>query len=572
MMRKNEGYREQQITPEDVKRLNFDEIERVERVPNLFVSLKQAVEGDTYNLERQIYRKYFLHKDSLHTEIRFIDKKLNNLSIRMKKKYADSEMVSNEALQIGSSTVGATISRRAFIPEEIDDMLVSFIFNFNDRIVDIGENVSVNVPSIYSFKKEDDAYSYNSLMSYIVGKNGKPGVFENSLLKVMEIEKGTIPHMINGVSTKINLNDLDVISYEDIDTPEDVDGNKMLVDDLIGQEDYKTEQLDRYQSTKEFAYIQNNLKNVLTNNQVEKLEELFKAIRIKKTSVDKLLHPITNELIKAELGRIWFPGEPNNYVQSAVEDLLIRMKNRMEKAIKLQGFKNDVTTLKSDYRKLKNHSLVDNKLFSDYKIWDRYVIRDIELTELHKDIAIKIQNTDQFIPMVEIEKIKKNEQTVTDLIKKYQLTKKNANNPHGVVKTYVIDLENGKPLFTEQEIKEREDKHCRQLLEWIRNNDITFTPDSRKNGYMKSSSHKLHSVSDKDYLRLIESSMNDEKLEIIRKYMNREYFNTTNKYVLRETCYVDYKENQYVDRKNYDIEKYIEEIEHEEIKEIKKII
>src|SRR5699024_2281100 len=100
-----------------------------------------------------------------------------------------------------------------------------------------------------------------------------------------------------------------------------------------------------------------------------------------------------------------------------------------------------------------------------YGIYSKYAIRDLEIDEFNKAIDVTFKNSEQIISYDEIEKIHSNEISVKDLIRKYKLTKKKVNNPHGAVKTYVIDMENGESFYTDEELQEREDLHCRQLLD-----------------------------------------------------------------------------------------------------------
>lgn len=512
--------------------------------------------------------KYYVKKNSLHTDIKFTDKRLNYLVDRMKNKYAD-ELVSNESLQIGSQKYGGVIDRKAFSPEEIDDMMITFLFSFNDRFIKLGEKTHVNVPSIYSFEGEDDRHSYNKLMSYICGSKDQKSMFELNIIRTMEMEKVSTRHVQNGFEQKVNLNDLDEVRYEDINTPMDADGNKMMADDLIGGLDESYSDVDddaiesTYEPTDEFKYILDNFRSVLTKNQVDKIETLIDAVNTGQVDINDLFHKVTGELIKEKLGRIWFPDRKNNYIQPAVDGLLNRIRSRMNAAIKLQGFSEDIK-LKSDYRKLENHSLEDNRLYSEYKIFEKYAIRDLEIDEFNKAIDVTFKNSEQMIPYDEIDKIHSNEISVKDLIRKYKLTKKKVNNPHGIVKTYVIDMENGKLLFTDKELQEREDLHCRHLLDWIRAGTITFSMNDSDDGLMKPSSRKLNDITYEDYYRLVERPlmmMDDAKeLEIVRKAMNRDYFNIDNLYVLKDSYYVDYKKDGYIDQKNYNRKEYIDEV------------
>src|SRR5699024_6317475 len=123
----------------------------------------------------------------------------------------------------------------------------------------------------------DDRHSYNKLMSYICGSKDQKGMFELNIITTMEMEKVSTRHMQNGIEQKVNLNDLDEVRYEDINTPMDADGNKMMADDLIGGLDESYSMIDddaiegTYEPTDEFRYILDNFRSVLTKNQVDKI-------------------------------------------------------------------------------------------------------------------------------------------------------------------------------------------------------------------------------------------------------------------------------------------------------------
>lgn len=554
---KMEGYSEQQLTIEDIIRLDKAELERIEGTPNLYISLIQAHEGNTYNLERQIYKKHHLSKGSLHVDIVFTDKSLRKLVTRMKAKYAD-ELNSNSSFSIGTQEFTATVDRKAFTADEIDMMMINFIYNFNRGIVEIADGLAVNVPSIMGFKGKNDVHSNNKLMSYIVGNNGKTGQFENALLQAMELKKGTRRFVRNGTEQKVNLNDAEVFSYEDISTYEDEGGEVMDIHDVMGEEEkgYKKveqdEGYDIYQPTKEFQFIKENYKKVFTKNQAEKFKILLEEIEKGKVKIDDLFHDVTDNFIIKRLGEVWFKGRSNGQMQRQVTTMLDSMRSRMAKAMIEAGFKDEDKVLTSTYKKLPDHSAEENKLLNDYKVLEKYIIRDLEIDEFYKGINITFKNDEQFIPYGELEKIKLKEQTVKDVIDKYGLTKKDVNNPNGKVRHYIIDEENGVPLFTEDEIEQRIVKRAELLLRWIREVEFKFT--EQEDGTMKPNNNKLFPMPYEDYHKVANRKFlarNDkEELEIVRKYINFDEFNITNKYILVDEYYVDVNENKYVDKKN----------------------
>src|SRR5699024_4953608 len=131
-------------------------------------SLVNAEKGDSSELEKQVYIKYYLKSNSLHGEIRFTDKRINYLALRLKNKYADKDYITNKSIKIGTNGFSAAVNKKLFEPEQIDEMLINFIFNFNDRFIEIAEKTSYNVPSIYSFKGKTDEHSNNKLLNYII--------------------------------------------------------------------------------------------------------------------------------------------------------------------------------------------------------------------------------------------------------------------------------------------------------------------------------------------------------------------------------------------------------------------
>lgn len=418
------------VSHENIKRINNDEWERVADASNLYISLKKAYEGDTEGLSKQVYYVSYMRAGCLHKYIRYTDRRLNNFAIRMKKKYGDSSMTSKEPLQVGDGKIGALIDRKAFEEYEIDDMIINFIYSFNKSFIELENNTYINVPNILSFKGEDDQHSNNKLMSYLLGSNGEIGMIEVAILKTMEQRKASRRFMINGVSHKVNLNDLDEVRHDDIDTPKDSDGNQMNVDDLIGKEDEgyskvdDTTRIKGYDPTKEMAYIMGNLERVLTKNQYEKFMMLTDLIDKGKVDINDLFHDVTDSLIYVELGKVWFPDRKNNHVQPAVRSLLEGMRKRMRAAIELQGYVDDKGRkgLQSSYRRLEGHEMEDNRLYNEYDL-DRWVHRVLEVDRFHQSINGNYSNSDQFIPYEEMERVERHEQSVSDVIKKYRVSK-----------------------------------------------------------------------------------------------------------------------------------------------------
>lgn len=179
----------------------------------------------------------------------------------------------------------------------------------------------------------------------------------------MEFRRDTVRYTENGETMKVNLNDMDETYFDDIVANETDEGDEINIIEVIpydegGDDDF----FRKYQPTKEMHFIQERYEEILTKNQLEKLERLIEVIENNEVDINDLFHQVTNKMIIENVGRVLFPDKENYYVQPMTRKLLKSMRKRMEKALKDEGFKDK--KLHSDFRKLKNHSMADNWKYS----------------------------------------------------------------------------------------------------------------------------------------------------------------------------------------------------------------
>ncbi|WP_243357239.1 hypothetical protein [Bacillus litorisediminis] len=401
-------------------------------------------------------------------------------------------------------------------------MLCNYITSFPKGKIQISSDEVVEVPSLKKFEGEDDYHSNNKLIAYIIN------AFERQVvLKLMHKLYDVKRQMIDGKKVYIKQNDLEEIFDDDIKPPTMQDnedpGQRVRFDELI-TENYTTHEFFK---TDEFTFIYLKYKDVLTKNQLEKLNTILRAVEDGEADINDLFRKGFHEgkLNKEEIGKILFPDKENNYRQQAVTNLLNSMKKRMEKALEKEGFKN--TVIRSDYEPFPKLSPEENKKYIDYKIEQKYIIKDYYINSLHENINIPYYTQEQIIPQSEIEKIENGKQTVTELIKKYNL-KKPDKFDHSPVYTYKQSDSGELTVDVEKLFK----SHCRTILEAIADGRVKF---KERNGEMVPlNTNKINPLSLDDY-RSIKASLSylydDEILKIIKRYIKMDKFKVSENYI-----------------------------------------
>jgi hypothetical protein len=443
------------LREEDVARWNKEQWEMRKDLPNLFQSMLQSKEGNSDNLDLQVFRKRKIEywklkgkeEKKIHEYIVLMDKQLNDYLIKLKQKYCNNDEYIFSA-KYKDTKIGVKSSNKVFDSLEIESMLVNYLLTFPFGYVEVCQGIFINVPDIEKFKGENDEHSNNKLVNYIIKS------FEKQvLLKRLHNEKDVKRVMVKGKTYFVKQNDIETVSFEDIELPQkasDSEDDDIVTFDEIINENYFTYD---YSRQKEFNYILNNYREVLTENQLQRFDQLLNAIETGQINIDDLFHPIHKNKLNIEaVGKILFPDKDNSYRQPAVKNMLKSMKNRMDKELKKQGFIDK--EIRSDYAPLPMLPASENKKYKDYKIDSKYLMKNYYINNLHMkdngESLVKFYVDEQVIPLYELVNLMTKKITVSELIKKYNINKKMANSMNGAVYTYIPDAQgehiiNGKP-------------------------------------------------------------------------------------------------------------------------------
>jgi hypothetical protein len=159
------------FTEKDIIKFNNEQLEMRQNLPNLYISMLEAKKGDEYYLELQMMPKWKLEywKDEgkmrkvHHHYFVVMDKKLNDLLIKLKNEYCDTTSHTFSVKYKGSS-VGTTACSKVFDREEIEAMLMNYIMSFPTGMVKVKSDISVSVPPIEQFEGQTENHSNNKLI------------------------------------------------------------------------------------------------------------------------------------------------------------------------------------------------------------------------------------------------------------------------------------------------------------------------------------------------------------------------------------------------------------------------
>ncbi|MBT2729437.1 hypothetical protein J7E63_21325 [Bacillus sp. ISL-75] len=463
----------------DVIKWNKEQFEMRENLPGMYISMLEAVNGSHNHLELQLMPKWKLEDWKMDGKLRKVhhqyfvvmDKKLNDLLIFLKGKYCDIS-IHTFAAKYNNNKMGAKSCNKVFDREEIETMLMNYLLTFPSGMVKVKSDISVSVPPIESFKGENDEHSNNKLIKYIINN------FEKQvILPVMHQEKKVKRIMIKGKTYFVKLDDLEFISFEDMDAPQK-DSNRD--DEIITFFDLtrKESELSTYGKQKVSEFIFNKYKEVLTKDQLEKFQVILEAANNKKVNIDDLFHSVTGKVNVEALGKILYANKENNFIQPQVRNMLKSMKKRMEKEIEKQGF--NQVEVRSDYAPFPHLPANENKMYRDYKIHSKYIIRDFELegNDIYKNV--KWFKDEQFIESAEVDKIHNEEMTVKEFVIKHNLDKNIAKSMDGVLTTYKPSRD-GEQIIDNEERQRLLNAHCKAIWDSLLTGYIKF---ESKDGWM----------------------------------------------------------------------------------------
>jgi hypothetical protein len=427
----------------EVLKWNQDQEAERKGLTNLYVSMVQAKEGNSLNLEMQVMTKkkiYHIREDGktknrLDEYLVFVDKRLNKLLMQMSSKYGNNRSYKFGAKQ-HDVKFGVSASNRVFERKEIETMLLNYIMMFPY------EYTEIPVPIIENFKGETDEHSNNKLIKYITQ------CFEKHIiLRQLHNDKKTIRLMQDGKYTYVNQG-LEVHLFGDLEPPKSGDEDEKdpppTLEDLISDNALEHD----WAQQSEFEFIKGNYRDVLTKNQLLCFEYIINTIEKDGIVIDDLFHKVyQGKLNVEEIGKILFPDKDNNYRQPAVRKMLKSMRQRMDKQLKKAEIQDERKVVRSDYRPLPDLPEKENKQFKEFNIGKKYLSKNYYINDLHKNV--KFHTDEQIIPLYEYINLLTGKVMVADLMKKYGIDKNRAKLMNGAVSTYIID-DNGEYILIDK--------------------------------------------------------------------------------------------------------------------------
>ncbi len=543
-----------QFSEKDIIRLNAEEHEKRVDLPNLYQSMVLASQGDDYYLGLHTWDKWITGtyinengkaKKWFDKKLVLVEPRLNKLLNDLKKEFCNKKDTYSFGIKQGHYSIGATATNAVFEDREIESMFRDYLQYFPYGVVYLIEDeIEVNVPTLDNFKGENDKHSNNKLIKYITDTFKKKVIIE-----VLNKRNDVVRRMVDGETYFVKQNDLDVVSFEDLQLShrDDDEGNEDLTEVV---ETIADEQTHEYFAQKPMRFIQENYKNILSEQQLERFNLLAKAIDNKELELFK--DQYQSQLNIEGIGKVLFPDKENNYRQPAVRSMLKSMHKKMEKALQKEGF-NEVI-IRSNYAPFPQLSPKENKIYKEYRIENKYIKKDYQINDLHNNV--KFYKDEQVIPVSDIEKILNGELSVQDLIKNHNINKKQAQAQSSVVRTYYpVGVEE----FNNLPVEERyiiEDfyfnrffnTHCMGIVQAVRDGWVQFKQIGDE---MIPSSGKLLSLTLDEY-NIITSRNKLKAMEVVKVKHNPKYFNIsrTNRLINKEFV-LDNKKYKYIDEKNF---------------------
>lgn len=544
------------MTQMDVNRLNAEELEMRKDLPNLYVSMKQAANGNPYNLELQFMMKRKLEvwkmdgkpRNKIHEYIVFMDKKLNHMLINLKGKYCDTKANTMSANYHGSK-LGVKTHLKMFDAWEIESWLINYIMVFPTGFVDVNETVSVSLPSLDKFVGDSDEHTYNKLLNYITT------YFEKQIIiPKLNLDKNVKRLVKNGKVHYIK-NDIEVVSFEDIIPAQKNDSTgedaEISFYELMRNEPTK----HTYGKQEVSKYVFENYKDIMTKDQLQKFNSILRAVDVGEVNIDELFHSVIDNKLKLEaIGEILYPDKANNYLQPAVRNMLKSMRSRMDKELARRGFKD--IELRSNYAPFPNLPASENRRYREYQIDKKYLIKDIDFEWNELLANVPTYKDEQIISQSEIDRIHYGELTVSDLIKKYDLHKEVATSRNGALLYYKPSADGELIIVPDEKVKLFE-SHSKEILERVMTGYIKF---KEVDGWMiPVNTDKLNPLTVKEYNILKYGSLVflyqdnlQEPINIIKKRVKLNKFNLGSHHELLDRAYLvtDDRQYKYINQEN----------------------
>jgi uncharacterized protein YxjI len=340
--------------------------------------------------------------------------------------------------------------------------------------------------------------------------------FGRDLKHILDAEKGIKTRYIDKKVYRIEPQ-IQTVSIEDVSTygnseSFDEENNTVFENAVTGYSgdgilDHvaEKENEDIVEGVSRYNYLKYNWRNLLTKNQVERMEKLIKYIELHPTeNIPEMFDEFTEELVQSKLKDIWFGDElesaNDSTLRSKVSEQLENIRRTMDK--KLKKFEKDLSRpenrLKSTYY-IEGLSQENNLLYHKYlRRW-----------------------------MSEDEKQQLSNETIPQLLIKYNIDDKAGQEFHyrkEPVKVYKPSSV-GKVLFSDSDLEYMQQRRIEKIVEAIRSQDKEFTIEFYQNKqgqyemFSKAKEKILLPMSEESYSELVYGDIRT-KFRVVERHLN----------------------------------------------------
>lgn len=449
-----------------VKETNEYEKEIRQDLPDLLEALIDWKSGNKETLKKFFYHELKINKPNskypeIDSKLKFWDDTLNNKLYQLRRKFQKVNDV-----QYGMKVEGKSVKVKQ---RHIELSENDFMERFYDYLL-VGNAARKDGKCFADFIQVEGRIEGDREEQLLMLREYILIYFERDFKHILDTEKGIKTRFIENKMYRIEPQ-FSTISFEDITTYNDDSGYDEENDNafvtavtefggdgaLDHIEDIQKENIEDEVENK-FNYIKKNWKNLLTSNQVERIEHLIKVLEEEPNKyILEVFDELTDQVIQSGIKDIWFAKEKDTANDSTLRNKtniqLNNIRNTMER--KLEKLEIDLSRSKN---RLKSDYYIEGLSEEDNYKYHTYLKRWMSEDELYKLVN--------------------NEITIAELFEKYSIdTRVGAdfhfrNIPVTVYKPTSDD--NASMFITDEQFAVMMSKRINKIIEGIRSRDIEF--------------------------------------------------------------------------------------------------
>lgn len=510
-------------TGEFVNKMNAEGLEIRESLPCLYEGLKMAQNGNTEIIGLYFYYKarFTSHKyddgdntknvKTVSYDLIFMDKKVNYFLSSLRKKYSE-----NTGMVQQDSTNGmkfkSVVNTLKVEEEEIHALFNEYLNQFITKH-DLGK-----------FEGETSAHSNNLLMKYIKTD------FENNAIKALYNKRMGIDRIQIDNKHYTVKNNQEEVFFSDTVCGKDSE------DESIGLLDvYDANATKEYHHTETSEYVFEKYKDILTKNQLEKLNQLIAWCNEDGNSVEDLFQKNNiNNFSKSVISKVLFPDRKTTSTMKDIDNLFKSMRNRVNKAMSVDSVPTPIkSTVSSTNNFLPDYfSAEEQALFKEYNL-EKYIIgvSESKLPSHSMYDKVNVHTREPFITKRDYESVLLGLYSVQELIDMYGISKRELNAKSSKVTTYkmVEPTDEYDMVVTQSEMDRIMESHALGMLERIQKGSIYFNLDTETN-MMVANTYQLNPIP-LELTDTLYSIAPTKNVEILTTYYNTDVLHVQQKFM-----------------------------------------